>query len=180
MRSEIHVFSGLGSSLFPSLSYGTRTLEKLIDAMPWAEADHHIWNEWPAVAASIVARWGKTREPFKTVLIGHSNGVIATNQIAAYLAARRINVDYIGAIDPTAGAFPVIGHNVAETSEFWASSGWPALTRRFTGNKRGALQYVEGWPGIKRLYHIPGSHVACASNKRVHDVILGDLKRILG
>lgn len=179
MRHEIHVFSGLGSSLFPSLSYGTRTLEKLIDALPCAEADHHVWNRWRPVAESIVARWGKTREPFKTVLIGHSNGVIATNQIAAYLAARRIQVDYIGAIDPTAGSFPDIGRNVAETSEFWAGTGWPAISRRFTNGRRGALQYVDAWPGIKRLYHIPGSHVACASNKRVHDVILSDLARVL-
>ena len=180
MRHEIHVFSGLGSSLFPSLSYGTRTLEKLIDALPYAEADHHVWNEWPAVAASIVERWKKTKEPFRTVLIGHSNGVIATNSVAAYLAARRIQTDYIGAIDPTAGSFPVIGRNVAETSEFWAGSGWPSMARRFSGGRRGALQYVDAWPGIKRLYHIPGSHVACASNKRVHDVILGDLARVLG
>lgn len=176
--NEIHIFSGLGSSIFPSLSYGTRTLEKLIDGLP-AEAEHHVWNDWRRVADQIVYRWQKTKNPFKTILIGHSNGVIATNEIAAYLAKRGLPVDYIGAIDPTAASFPLVGMNVGEVSEFWASSGWPALSRRFTGNRRAALHFVPGWPGIHRLYHITGSHVAVASSKRVHEIIVQDVKRVL-
>jgi hypothetical protein len=179
MRHEIHVFSGLGSSLLPSLRSGTKAVEALIDALPYAEADHHIWSQWRRVADAIVDRWKRTKEPFKVALIGHSNGVIATNEIAQHLALRGIKVDYIAAIDPTAARFPDIRSNVHECSEFHASSGWPALTRRFTGNKRAALHFTDAWPGIHRLYHIPGSHVACASNKRVHEVIIGDLERIL-
>jgi hypothetical protein len=178
LMDEIHIFSGLGSSIFPSLSYGTRTLENLLDGLP-ASAEHHVWNQWPEVASEIVRRWSKTKTPFKTILVGHSNGVIATNEIAKHLAARGLPCDYIAAIDPTAGSFPLIGMNVGECSEFWASSGWPALTRRFTGNKRAALHFVPGWPGIHRLYHIPGSHVACASNPRVHQTIVADVKRVL-
>ena len=180
MRSEIHVFSGLGSSLFPSLSYGTRTLEKLIDALPYAEAEHHVWNRWKPVADGIVNRWKQTKEPFKTVLIGHSNGVIATTSIAEYLGTRGLFVVYIGAIDPTAGAFPIIGRNVAECSEFHAFRGWPAITRRMTNNRRGALHFTNAWPGIHRLWHIPGAHVAVASSPRVHKIILDDLARVLG
>jgi hypothetical protein len=179
LMDEIHCFSGLASSWIPGLRRGTKALEKLIDALPQAEAEHHIWDEWPEVASAIVRRWSKTKEPFKTILIGHSNGVISTNSIAAHLAARGLPCDYIGAIDPTAGSFPLIGMNVGECSEFWASSGWPALTRRFTGNKRAALHFVPGWPGIHRLYHIPGSHIACASSKRVHQTIVADVKRVL-
>jgi hypothetical protein len=178
LMDEIHIFSGLGSSIFPSLSWGTRTLEKLLDGLP-ANAEHHIWNDWRVVANNIVWRWTKTKTPFKTIIIGHSNGVISTNSIAAHLAARGLPTDYIAAIDPTAAAFPLIGHNVGECSEFWASSGWPALMRRFTGNKRAALHFVPAWPGIHRLYHIPGSHVACASNQRVHQTIVADVKRVL-
>lgn len=176
--SETHIFSGLGSSIFPSLSYGTRTLEKLIDGLP-AEAEHHVWNRWRGVADSIVNRWKHTREPFKTVLVGHSNGVIATNEIAKYLAIRGLPVDYIGAVDPTAGSFPLVGNNVAECSEFLASSGWPAMVRRWSGGRKAQLHFVPAWPGIHRLYHIPGSHVACASNPRVHEIIVKDVKRVL-
>jgi hypothetical protein len=178
MANEIHIFSGLGSSIFPSLSYGTRTLEKLIDGLP-AEAEHHVWNRWREVADGIVYRWNRTKQPFKTILVGHSNGVIATNSIAAHLNARGLPCDYIGAIDPTAGSFPLVGMNVAECSEFHAASGWPALTRRWTKNRRAALHFVPGWPGIHRLYHINSSHVGCASSKRVHEIIVSDVKRVL-
>lgn len=180
MRHEIWLFSGLGSSILPSLSYGTRTLEAMIDKLPYAESNHRVWNQWPSVARLIADRWAKTRDPFKTVLVGHSNGVIATNSIAEYLDKRGLPVDYIGAIDPTAAAFPLIGNNVVETAEFWATSGWPHLTRRMSGGRRAALHYVDGWTGVKRLYPaIRGSHVACASNPRVHETIVNDLKRIL-
>jgi hypothetical protein len=175
---ELHVFSGLGSSIFPSLSYGTRTLDALLDKMPFAECEHHVWNQWRGVADSIVNRWKTTKVPFKTVLIGHSNGVIAITEIARHLQSRGLPVDYIGAIDPTAARFPVISGNV-EVSEFWASSGWPALTRRFTSNRRGACQFAPTYTGIHRLYHIKATHVGCASNARVHEVILSDVKRVL-
>ena len=179
MRHEIWVFSGLGSSLLPSLSYGTRTLEKLIDALPFDEAEHAVWSTWRRTADHIVDRWKTTREPFKVVLIGHSNGVIATNEIAQHLALRSIKVDYLAAIDPTAGAFPVIRPNVHECSEFWASSGFPAMARSLSGKRRAALHFVDAWPGIHRLYHIPTGHVPCASNERVHETILNDLERVL-
>ena len=175
---EIWLFSGLGSSMFPSLSYGTRTLEKLIDALPYAEGEHRVWNQWPSVAKIIVDRWQKTKQPFKTVLIGHSNGVIAITEIARHLQTRGLPVDYLGAIDPTAGRFPVIS-GTPEVSEFWASSGWPSLARRATSNRSGACHFAPNYNGIHRLYHIKGTHVGCASNPRTHEIIINDVKRVL-
>lgn len=180
MRHEIWIFSGLGSSIFRSLRRGTAALDRLIDQLPYAESETAIWDDWEMVAKGIVERWQKTKDPFSTILIGHSNGVIATNSVAEYLRKRGLRVDYIAAIDPTAGRFPLIGHNVHECSEFWATSGWPHLTRRWTDGKRAALHFTDAWPGIHRLYHIKGGHVPCASNPKVHAQIISDLSRVLG
>jgi thioesterase domain-containing protein len=166
MAIAIHLFSGLGSSLLLGLQRGTRAIEHYIDRLGHADAEHHIWNQWPAVADKIIKQ-----RPAKVVLIGHSNGVIATNEIARRLRLAGIRVNLIAALDPTAAKFPAIGSNVSEVVEFWAASGWPALTRRWTRNRNGALHF-DGFHGIHRLYHMPGGHVPLASRQDVRDLVV--------
>jgi hypothetical protein len=175
MTIAIHLFSGLASSIIPGLQRGTRALESLIDKLGYADAEHHIWNEWPEVRDKIA----RGPRPDRVVLIGHSNGVIAITELAQSLRRMGIIVDYMGAIDPTAANFPEVPGNVEMVDEFWAASGWPAITRRFTRRKNGALHFSPAFYGTKRLYHIPGSHIACASNKDVRDTIVQHVKEAL-
>jgi len=169
----VHLFSGLGSSLLPGLSYGTRTLESMIDKLGHADAEHHVWNQWKPVAEKLIRD-----KPKKIVLIGDSNGVIATNEIANRLRLAGIPVSLVVAIDPTAGSFPALGYNVNEALEFWASSGFPAIARKLTRNGSGALHF-NGFHGIHRLYHIKAGHVPCASHPDVQRLIIQAVKAVL-
>ena len=175
---EIHLFSGLGSSIFPGLRRGTRALETMIDGLP-ANAEHHIWNQHPKVAQGIVDRSIRLGiRPGRVVLIGHSNGVLACAEVAAYLNRFSIQVDFIGAIDPTAAKFPAV-NNAKKVDEFWASSGWPALMRRFSKNRSGAVQYGPGFSGEKRLYFVKASHVGSASDPMVRKTIMASVREVL-
>jgi pimeloyl-ACP methyl ester carboxylesterase len=173
MSIAVHLFSGLGSSLLPSLSYGTRTLESMIDKLGYADAEHHVWSDWRKIADRLIKE-----RPSKVVLVGHSNGVIATNEIARRLRLAGIKVNLLVAIDPTAGSFPAVGYNVDDALEFWASSGFPAIARRFTRNRSGALHF-DGFHGIHRLYHIKAGHVPCASHPDVQRLTVAAVKAVL-
>lgn len=169
----VHLFSGLGSSLLPGLSYGTRTLESMIDRLGFADSEHHIWTEWKPVAERLIKD-----KPDKIVLIGHSNGVIATNEIANRLRLAGVPVSLIVAIDPTAAKFPALGYNVQEALEFWASSGFPAIARKLTRNRSGALHF-NGFHGVHRLYHIKAGHVPCASHPDVQRLTVQAVRAVL-
>jgi hypothetical protein len=173
MSKAVHLFSGLGSSLLPGLSYGTRTLEAYIDRLGYADAEHHVWNEWRGVFDRLLKDKPKT-----IVLVGHSNGVIATNEIANRLRLAGISVSLVVAIDPTAGKFPALGYNVNEALEFWASSGFPAIARKLTRSGSGALHF-NGFHGIHRLYHIKAGHVPCASHPDVQRLTVQAVKAVL-
>jgi pimeloyl-ACP methyl ester carboxylesterase len=173
MTTAVCLFSGLGSALLPGLSFGTRTLEAYIDKLGIADADHFIWNEWRKVADKLVAQ-----KPKKVVLIGHSQGVQACTEIARRLRLAGIKVNLIVAIDPTAGAFPAIGYNVDDALEFWASSGFPAIARRLTRHRSGALHF-DGFHGVHRLYHIRAGHVPCASHPDVQRLTIAAVKAVV-
>lgn len=170
---QIHLFSGLGSSLIPSLHRGTRTLEGMIDKLGVADAQHHIWNDWQKVAMAIKPDAGPV------ILAGHSNGVLACAAIAKALQARRIQVAYVGAIDPTAASFPAFGGNTLRVQEFWASSGFPALARRIPLFGQGKCLFDDTFRGVRELYHIRGSHVGVASDHHVQSTILAAVKGTL-
>lgn len=173
--AQIHIFSGLGSSLLPSLRRGTEALENLIDAL-CPDAQHHIWNDWEEVEKTITPDGGPV------VLIFHSQGAEAVAKIAQRLKARGITVTYVGAIDPTAGRFPAFGSNVLKVDEFFASSGFPAFARRFPIFGQGKCLFDASFRAmgrVHRLYHIRGSHVGVASDKHVHATILASVKDAL-
>jgi len=174
MKKAIAIFSGLGSSIIIGLQRGTRTLEKLIDKLGEPGAEHYIHYEWPKVVDEIIKQ-----KPDRVALLGHSQGVLAIANVAQRLRLAGIKVHYIGAIDPTAADFPTFGSNVYFLEEFHASSGWPAMTRRWTRGRNGACRKDAGFNGIHRLHYVRASHVGCASDKDVHATIIASVKEAM-
>ena len=183
---EIHIFSGLMSSIIRPFQRGTLALEKMIDTGSYDEdflvdAQHHIWNSWRSVANRIIRlhNTGKLNGP--VILIGHSNGVLACCKIAERLYHKGIKVHYIGAIDPTAAKFSVINVNVGVVDEFWATSGYPCIKRFITRNKRAACQFTSEFniSGSHNKYEIKGSHIGVSKNKKVANIIFSSIKNIL-
>jgi len=166
--AEVHLFSGLGSSIIRPFQKGTRTLERMIDGLPSdVDAEHHIWSSWKSVADRLIKAKHDGRLDGPIILVGHSNGVLACCKIAEKLSRNGIKVAYIGAIDPTAARFPTVDHNVARVDEFWATSGYPKLKRWMTGNRRAACQFEPGWSGSHRLKTLKATHVGLGSHPEV-------------
>jgi len=170
---QIHLFSGLGSSLLPGLRSGTLTLEKMIDKLNYADAKHHIWNDWKAVAASIEPNGGPV------ILIGHSNGVLACASVAKALQDRKIKVAYVGAIDPTAARFPAFGNNVQRVDEFWASSGFPHAARGCPTLGQGKCLFDQDFAGKHQLFHVRGSHIGVVSDEQLQATIVESVKTVV-
>lgn len=178
--AEIHLFSGLGSSIIRPFQRGTRTLEGLIDGLPSAvDAKHHIWSSWNRIADQLIVKHKAGELTGPVVLIGHSNGVLAICNIAARLASHGIEVAYLGAIDPTAARFVTVGHNVKQVDEFWATSGYPKLKRWMTKNKRAACQFVPAWNGEHNLWTLKATHVGIGTHTYVQDRIFDQVKKKL-
>jgi hypothetical protein len=177
--ARIHIFSGLGSSLLPSLRKDTLALDKMIDAVSDKfDSEHHIWNDWQAVARQILTDASQGRIGSPIILIGHSNGVLAACCIAQALGVLRIPVDYIGAIDPTAASFPALGMNVKLADDFQAARGWPAFTRRMSGGKRAALVKGRGFSGELNVYPIGGGHIEAPGNNFVVTTIMSRIAHL--
>ena len=179
MKAEIHIFSGLGSSVFRGLRRGTDQLEHLIDQMPGdADAKTHIWNDWASVAESIIARHRQS-EKRPIILIGHSNGVFASAKIAERLATWGIRVDYIAAIDPTLKRFPEVGSNVRLVDEFRASRGFVALGRRLSKGRKATVRRNASFGGAYRVFNHRASHVGIAGLAAVHNAIGREVRKLL-
>ncbi len=182
MRTEIHIFSGLGGWFF---SRGTRTLEYMIDELPHeADAQHHGHRRWEKVSDGIIARAKKWGNPDLVILIGHSYGALRCQQILARLTTAKIRVDYTAGIDPTALPWrhpPMyINNNVDHVDEFHAGRGWPARARRRdpSGKRGGKYTYNSG-VGHK-IYDVGGGHVASARHIVTRKVIMDKVKGLLG
>lgn len=179
MRPEIHIFSGLGSSLFQSLRRGTDQLEHLIDQMPGnADAKTHIWNDWRRVADDITSHHRKDGST-PVILIGHSNGVFASTKIAEVLAGRGIHVRYIAAIDPTLKWFPKVGYNVMQVDEFHASRGFVAIGRKLSRGRKATIHGDKEFQGVHHVFKHRASHVGVAGLAAVHNVIGSKVRTIL-
>ncbi len=181
MRTEIHIFSGLGGWWF---SGGTRTLEFMIDSLPFeADAQHHRHQAWEKVADGIITRARKWGPPDVCILTGHSYGALRCQQIATRLAWHKIPVHYLAGIDPT--ALPrnhppmLISRNVLHVDEFYAGRGWPARARKRdpSGAKGGKYIYPFGIDYIQ--YFVGGGHVACAKHPTTQKVILNYVRKLL-
>lgn len=175
---QIHIFSGLGSSIFPSLRKGTSEIEALVDRIAGLDADHHIWNDWKDAYDAIIISKRKGRPVGKIALVGHSNGVLACAKLAEALSRAGVIVDYVGAIDPTAAGFPKFDHNTLWVDEFWASTGWPAIIRVLTNDRNGACRFVDGWRGTHKKFASTSSHVALASKPAVHKRIVDKIEEL--
>lgn len=179
-RFEAHVFGGLGG---PLTDTGTQEIDKLIDKLPPIQDNKHwIWQKSASVAQSIIDNIKKNGK-CPVILGGHSYGVLAAMRVARELDKQKIGVDYFYAIDPTAGRSQakemVAYNNIKDIDEFWATRGFPASARRRTNNKQGCLTIPKDWVGTYNLHIIPGGHIPCASDEKVHKIVMDKVKEIL-
>lgn len=176
---RIYIFSGLLSSVVPSFREGTNEIAEILrKEYPQDQVVTMIWNKWEDVADKIYQQYAKEGYKDKVILIGHSNGVKACALIVDYLSVMGIDVDYVGAIDPTAAKFPRFLDNVKVVDEFYASSGYPALMRKMTNNKRGACRFSNVWHGLHRILRYRATHIGVSSEPDVHQEILNSIKKL--
>lgn len=176
---QIFIFSGLFSSIVPKFRKGTNEITNILrKEYPQDQVFTMIWNKWEDAANNIYQKCIKEDCKNKVILIGHSNGVKACALIADYLNVKGIDVDYVGAIDPTAAKFPSFLDNVKIVDEFYASSGYPALMRKITNNKRGACHFSDNWHGLHHILRYRSTHVGIASKSDVHQGILNSIKKL--
>lgn len=170
--AEIHIFSGLGSSLFRGLRKGTDQLEHLIDQMPGdANAQTHVWNKHEDVAREIIAKRNRSTLKHPIILVGHSNGVLACMEIAKTLNSRGIKVSYIAAIDPTLKSFPAADGKIDHIDEFHASRGFVAFGRRLSRGRKASVHTGANFTGKHTVHRHRAGHAGVAGLAAVHNVI---------
>jgi len=178
--AEIHIFSGLGTFIFPPLQLATKALEDLIDQLPGNhDASHHTHLGAKKVWKKIVKKRDQGTLNGPICLIGHSQGVRACARVADHLDDEDIQVDYIGAIDPTLANFPPFQNNVQKVEEFWATKEFVAEGRRLSGFTSGVCTFGHGWPGNHQLEEIDTGHIECASDNTVRTKIVQSVKSLL-
>jgi hypothetical protein len=157
---QVRIFSGLGSSIVPYFSRGTRRIEKLISESPQqTQVSHHIWSSWRGVCKTLINNFQQEKIGGPIILIGHSNGVLACCNIARRLAELDVPVAYIAAIDPTPILFPRIKNNVFRVDEFWGTSGVSHIARRMSYHKLASCKFTDEWAGKHGLYIHHARHV---------------------
>jgi len=178
-RFEAHIFSGLGG---PLTNGGTKEIDKLIDKLSPVACNHWAWQKSAVVADTIIKNIKKDG-PCVVILGGHSYGVLAAIRVARELEKAKIKVDYLFAIDPTAGHSQgkemIAYKNIKYIDEFWATSGFPAMMRKLTKKKQATLKVSEDFPGTHLVHIIPGGHIPCAKNEKVHKIVLDKVKEII-
>jgi thioesterase domain-containing protein len=182
-RFQAHTFSGLGG---PLTDAGTQQIDKYIDLLPPVPDNQHwIWQKSPTVFKLIVDDF-KKNGPCAVILGGHSYGVLAAIRVAQALAKLKIGVDYLYAIDPTAGSSQgkemVVTSNIKDIDEFWATRGYPTFMRKLTKGKQATLKIPEGWADANHTYDrhiIKGGHMNCASDGRTHTIVLNKVRAIV-
>lgn len=178
--AEIHIFSGLGSSIVASFRSGTNYLEKIIDELPSeADAKTHIWNNWDNVYRDILRKKINGTLEGPIILVGHSNGVFACMMIAEKLKMHNVKVDYIGSIDATLKAFPEAGWNVDFIHDFHATRGMVALGRRMSKGKRATVLPNKKFKGELKPIRVSSGHVAASSNLIVIKTISEKVKELI-
>lgn len=196
MKPEIHIGAGLGGA-FPFISYGTRGLDELVDAMsPDWDAHHHLQKDFEEEAYESIMESLRGPHPPKIVLIGHSMGVFRAIKVAWRLQSVGVPVDYLAAIDPTAltpslkKELPTgdlqVPKNVKEVDEFW--SGWgpinmPWYARAFApdGSWGGKLVYTKEWlkRHHRRIRKVDAGHVPIASHRTTKREIISSVKGVV-
>lgn len=179
-RFHAHTFYGLGGGLFGA---GVRDIDELIDRLPPVpENNIWIWQK-SATVAKIIINDIKENGPCPVILGGHSYGVLAAIRVARELNKQKIKVDYLYAIDPTAGHSQakemVLYDNIKDVDEFWATRGIPAAARRITKNKQACLTIPPSWNGLYEKHIIPGGHLNCAMDEKTHKVIMEKVRELV-
>lgn len=171
---KIYLFSGLGSSLIPSFREGNVELSKRILGLG-SIPRQFVWNDWENAFRDIYVQHQQNKD-LRIALIGHSNGVLACARLAEYLSYHNIPVEYVGAVDPTLAPFPEFGDNVKRVHEFHATRGTVSLVRRLTRGYLGSCKFTGGWSGDHELETIKGSHTGIATDEKVLDKIVENVR----
>ena len=178
--TEIHIFSGLFSSIVPQFRKGTEDLTKRVNDLPGGgTAQHHIWVTWRLVAKRLVAKHKTGELDGPVILGGHSNGTLAARKIADALSKHGVIVDYEFSIDPTIFWFPKVNHNVERHDEIHATSGISAVFRWLTRGWSGKVHYVDDWKGERFFLRREVGHVAIPSHPDVHERIVEQIGETL-
>ncbi len=164
MRTEIHLFGGLGGHMTIK---GIRTMEMIIDRLPYeADAQSHLHGAWEKVLRGIVARFRRWGKPDLLILGDHSWGCRRTVEIADHLNSAGLKIDYVFGIDPTllpvGQPAMVMPGNVKYVDEFHATRGVVQRCRRH--NHGGKYVFRDDWSGVRTLAVVPGGHIACAKH----------------
>jgi len=180
--AEIHVQSGLSSSIFPHLRRPLEAMEKLIDDLPSdADAKFSIWDDWQPIVDAIVTKKKRGTLKGPVIFIAHSQARESAERMSFELAKWGISVDYIAMISPSLGTIqgPVrpLGSNVMWVDEFYEVVSMIALGRIFGGGKP---FYGSSFSGIKNVYRrLSGGHVGVAANPFVRKTIINKVKDLL-
>jgi hypothetical protein len=188
LRTEIHLFSGLGDGLF-GIDRGVRELEKLIDDMPYV-ADARMWRyrQWEKVSDDIIQRHltQPQRDDPIVIFIGHSKGAQAAVNAAQRLEAFGIETDLLVGIDPTAllpGEPPMkVPASTREAMEFWSDRGllnWPLrMRKKFPDGQFGGKFTYGSTPSPVRVV-VPAGHIPVASHEVTRNRITARVRAIL-
>lgn len=183
MKTIPVVIHGL-MGVFPFISYGTRALDRLLDALPSTpDSRDFLQSDWLSAWKHIQdckRRYGG----IQVVLIGHSMGCYRNIQIAEKCQKAGIAVRYIAAIDPTAinrlfGMKPmVVPSRVGQVDEFWASSGFPKSARDGDPTGKRGGRYIYGDQSHK-VINVLAAHIPIASHPTVVSHIVAQVKGML-
>jgi len=176
--AEIHVLSGLGSSIVKNLREPLLAIEKLIDGLPSeADAKSWIWNEWQTPTDAIITKKKRGTLKGPVVFIVHSQGQEGGANAAEALAKYGIAIDYFASISPTLGVTRPLGGNVLWTDEFYESVSLIQFMRIFGG---GRVNYGPFYSGVRNKYQkLSGGHVGVAANPFVRSTIINKVKDLL-
>lgn len=178
------VIHGL-AGVFPFISYGTKGIDKLIDALPPSQDSRDfLQSDWQS-AWRYIQDCKRKHGAIEVILIGHSMGCYRAIQIAEKCRAARIDVAYIAAIDPTAinrlfGMKPmIVPQGVAYVDEFWASSGFPKAARDGDPTGRRGGRYIYSEDQDRKVFNVLAGHIPSASHPTVVSHIVTRVKGLL-
>ncbi|MBL4598290.1 MAG: hypothetical protein JKY82_04175 [Rhizobiaceae bacterium] len=164
--SRTYLVNGIASAV-PFIGYGMRNLKKKIRG---AKLFSYLTSgEGKAVARSIVkdaaARYANDPD-IKINLIGISYGANMVTQIASSLAAKGVNVNYLGIIE--GGKMSALRSNVQKADNFTCTN----------SDCTAGKVYVAGGNSVTVLktFSIKSSHIPLANNAQVHSRVVAQIR----
>lgn len=169
---KIYAFSGLGSSLIPTFRETLlATVNRVIrNSGLETYAAQFVWKDWEDALEDIYLESLNAQlagEPFKLVLIGHSQGVKACCELAEALNDLDIEVEYLISLDSTLSELPPIDSNVKIAHDFQANRGWVNFFRSTVLRNRGKLHLADSSKTKLTSFEIDANHFNIGLNSTV-------------